>query len=63
MRKFQLWDKQKEEMLGPFTLRDIQTFERKPIIKKDNIIVEIDEIGPRYLERPPNESKEEFLED
>ena len=49
MLRFKLWDKQNEEMLGPFTLKDITTYERKPILKKDNRMIEIEEIGPRYL--------------
>lgn len=63
-RTFKLFDKQEQELLGPFNLTDIEAvvtresklndFCPKAVIKKDNRIIEIDEIGPRYLVETPD---------
>jgi len=65
MLKFELWDKKNKEMLGPFFLKDITTYERKPILKKDNRVIEIEEIGPRYLakEVKASEKLKEMLDE
>ncbi len=72
MKIFNLWDKKEEEMLGPFSLGDIEaTLEEhhggleissSAVIKRDNRQIKVNKIGSRYLERPAGETKEEYLE-
>ena len=58
---FSLYDKKEEETLGPFRVEEhvkaivgddgMGRMIPKPVILKDNTIVEINDIGPRYLVR------------
>lgn len=67
-RKFNLWDKKNNTMLGPFGLREnIEAVivkdlrpTAKAVIRKDNIMIPIDDVGPRYLVRPEGETEEEY---
>lgn len=70
MYKFKLYDKKHDEMLGPFSWDDIEAVivreslqpVARAVIRKDNRMILIRDIGPRYAVRPKGETGEEYRE-